>query len=165
MKRITYWPQFFLGLTFNWGALVGYSAIAGTLSPATYALYAAGVFWTLGYDTIYAHQDREDDALIGVRSTALLFGRHTALALIFFYGACLACLALAGYLADLAVLFWPGNLTVYCSFSSYDKLLKLQDCQNLIKTYVSTMFRQISGFRACKSIGQCLGPDFGHPDH
>ena len=108
MKRITYWPQFFLGLTFNWGALVGYSAIAGTLSPATYALYATGVFWTLGYDTIYAHQDREDDALIGVRSTALLFGRHTALALIFFYGACLACLALAGYLADLAVLFWPG---------------------------------------------------------
>lgn len=108
MKRVTYWPQFFLGLTFNWGALVGYSAIAGTLSPATYALYAAGVFWTLGYDTIYAHQDREDDALIGVRSTALLFGRHTGFALIFFYGGCLAALALAGYWAELTVLFWVG---------------------------------------------------------
>ena len=108
MKRITYWPQFFLGLTFNWGALVGYSAIAGTLSPATYALYATGIFWTLGYDTIYAHQDREDDALIGVRSTALLFGRHTAPALIFFYGASLACLAMAGYLAQLTTLFWVG---------------------------------------------------------
>ena len=108
MKRVTYWPQFFLGLTFNWGALVGYSAIAGSLSPATYALYAAGVFWTLGYDTIYAHQDREDDALIGVRSTALLFDRHTGFALIFFYGGCLAALALAGYWAGLTVLFWVG---------------------------------------------------------
>lgn len=112
MKRVTYWPQFFLGLTLNWGALVGYTAITGTLAPAAIALYAAGLFWTLGYDTIYAHQDREDDALIGVRSTALLFGRHTALALIVFYAASLACLALAGYWAGLSILFWPGLVVV-----------------------------------------------------
>lgn len=110
MKRVTYWPQFFLGLTFNWGALVGYAAIMGELAPAAYALYAAGIFWTLGYDTIYAHQDREDDALIGVRSTALLFGRHTALALIVFYTASLGLLALAGYWGGLSVLFWPALL-------------------------------------------------------
>ncbi len=77
MKRITYWPQAFLGITFNWGALVGYAAATGTLDAAAVLLYAAGFFWTLGYDTIYAHQDKEDDALIGVRSTALLLGDAT----------------------------------------------------------------------------------------
>lgn len=108
MKRVTYWPQFFLGLTFNWGALVGYTAIAVQIDSAALVLYAAGLFWTLGYDTIYAHQDREDDALIGVRSTALLFGSHTKTALLFFYGASLSCLAIAGFLAQLSILFWPG---------------------------------------------------------
>jgi len=70
MKRITWWPQAWLGLTFNWGALMGYAAIAGKLSLAAILLYAAGIAWTLGYDTIYAHQDKEDDALIGVKSSA-----------------------------------------------------------------------------------------------
>ena len=66
MKRITYWPQAWLGLTFNWGALMGWAAVTGGLGPAALLLYAAGIAWTLGYDTIYAHQDKEDDALIGV---------------------------------------------------------------------------------------------------
>ena len=74
MKRVTYWPQAFLGLTFNWGALMGYAASQGRLALAPLLLYAAGIGWTLVYDTIYAHQDKEDDALIGVRSTALKFG-------------------------------------------------------------------------------------------
>lgn len=74
MKRITWWPQLWLGLTFNWGALMGYSAMTGQLSAAAFMIYGAGIFWTLGYDTIYAHQDREDDALIGVRSTARKLG-------------------------------------------------------------------------------------------
>jgi 4-hydroxybenzoate polyprenyltransferase len=73
MKRITWWPQAFLGLTFNFGVLMGWSAVTGTIeSQATY-LYISGFFWTLGYDTIYALQDKDDDALIGVRSTARLF--------------------------------------------------------------------------------------------
>ena len=71
MKRFTYWPQFFLGLAFNWGCLVGWAAITGTLSLAPLLLYVGGIAWTLAYDTIYAHQDSEDDALIGVKSTAL----------------------------------------------------------------------------------------------
>ena len=76
-KRFTWWPQVFLGLAFNWGALLGWAAHARGLGAAPVLLYAAGILWTLFYDTIYAHQDREDDALIGVRSTARLFGTRT----------------------------------------------------------------------------------------
>ncbi len=76
-KRFTWWPQVFLGLAFNWGALLAWAAHARDLTAAPVLLYASGIAWTLFYDTIYAHQDREDDALIGVRSTALLFGAHT----------------------------------------------------------------------------------------
>lgn len=96
MKRITFWPQAWLGLTFNWGVLVGYVAIVGSITTPALLAYAGLFFWTLGYDTIYAHQDKEDDALIGVKSTARLFGRHTKSALILIYGACLLLLALAG---------------------------------------------------------------------
>src|SRR5690606_17853561 len=77
MKRITYWPQAWLGLTFNWGVLVGWVAVRGALELAVLPLYVAGIFWTLGYDTIYAHQDKEDDALVGVKSSALALGRLT----------------------------------------------------------------------------------------
>ena len=78
-KRVTDWPQFVLGLAFSWGALVGWSATAGRLSAAPVLLYCGAVLWTIGYDTIYALQDKEDDALIGVRSTARLFGRRSRL--------------------------------------------------------------------------------------
>jgi 4-hydroxybenzoate polyprenyltransferase len=77
MKRITYWPQAVLGLTFNWGALMGWTAVAGSLGWPAIALYAGGIAWTLHYDTIYAHQDKEDDALVGVKSTALKLGTKT----------------------------------------------------------------------------------------
>jgi 4-hydroxybenzoate polyprenyltransferase len=77
MKRITWWPQCFLGLTFNWGALVGWVAVQGDIGWPAIILYAACVFWTLGYDTIYAHQDKIDDAKIGVKSTALRLGKYT----------------------------------------------------------------------------------------
>jgi len=77
-KRFTWWPQVFLGLAFNWGALLAWAAHTGSLTAAPVALYLAGIAWTLFYDTIYAHQDIEDDALIGVKSTARLFGARTA---------------------------------------------------------------------------------------
>ena len=77
MKRYTWWPQVFLGIAFNWGALMGWTAATGSLSLAPFLLYASGMAWTLHYDTIYAHQDKEDDALIGVKSTARLFGART----------------------------------------------------------------------------------------
>lgn len=78
MKRITWWPQAWLGLTFNWGALLGFAAQTGSVDLADLCLYAGCFFWTLGYDTIYAHQDREDDALIGVKSTARLLGAKSS---------------------------------------------------------------------------------------
>jgi 4-hydroxybenzoate polyprenyltransferase len=77
MKRITYWPQLFLGLTFNWGALMGWASVTGGLALPAFALYAGGIAWTLHYDTIYAHQDKDDDALVGVKSTALALGAAT----------------------------------------------------------------------------------------
>ncbi|MGI4878885.1 MAG: 4-hydroxybenzoate octaprenyltransferase [Janthinobacterium lividum] len=92
MKRVTWWPQAWLGLTFNWGALVGWTAIAPP-SAAMAWLYAAGIFWTLGYDTIYALQDIEDDALAGIKSSARALGRHARAGVAVFY---LACIALAG---------------------------------------------------------------------
>ncbi|MSO75627.1 MAG: 4-hydroxybenzoate octaprenyltransferase [Alphaproteobacteria bacterium] len=104
MKRITYWPQAWLGLTFNWGALVGWAAAMDGLGLAPLILYLAGIAWTLGYDTIYAHQDKEDDALIGVRSTALLFGEASPLWLWHFYGLTIVLLAAAGWWAGVA---WP----------------------------------------------------------
>jgi 4-hydroxybenzoate polyprenyltransferase len=77
MKRVTYWPQAFLGLTFNWGALMGWASVTGSLGLPALTLYAGGIAWTLHYDTIYAHQDKEDDALVGVKSTALKLGSRT----------------------------------------------------------------------------------------
>ena len=79
MKRVTYWPQIFLGLAFSWGALMGWAAARGALEWPAFLLYAGSIAWVIHYDTIYAHQDREDDALVGLKSTALLFGaRHQA---------------------------------------------------------------------------------------
>ena len=103
-KRFTDWPQAVLGLTFNWGALLGWAAVAGRVDLPALALYAGGVFWTLGYDTIYAHQDKEDDALVGIKSTALKLGDATRPYLFAFFGAAIFFFALAGQLAHLA---WP----------------------------------------------------------
>ena len=108
MKRITWWPQLFLGLTFNWGALMGWTAVTGAFSPAAMvpavALYVAGIFWTLGYDTIYAHQDKADDVLIGVKSTALRLGAASRRWIAGFYVATVVGIAAAAELAGLA--FW-----------------------------------------------------------
>jgi len=101
MKRITWWPQAWLGLTFNWGALMGYAAVAGGLAPPTLVLYAAGVCWTLGYDTIYAVQDLEDDALAGVRSSARRLGRAAPAAVFVFYVGATALASTAAALARL----------------------------------------------------------------
>ncbi len=105
-KRVTWWPQAMLGITFGWGAPMGYAALAGRVDAVAVAAYAAAIVWTLGYDTIYAHQDREDDALIGVRSTARLFGRNSGPFLAACYGATVALLAGAGWLAGLSALFF-----------------------------------------------------------
>lgn len=109
-KRVTDWPQAVLGLVFSWAAPTGYAAATGMLDGPALALWAAGFFWILGYDTIYAHQDREDDATVGIRSTALKFRETTRPFLAACYGATLALLALAGWLAGLSWLFLPALL-------------------------------------------------------
>ena len=108
MKRITNWPQLVLGLAFNWGALVGWSAVHGSLAWPPLALYLGGIFWTLAYDTIYAHQDREDDLLIGVKSTALQFGENTRGWLAVFFVAALISIDLALWLAGASLIAHMG---------------------------------------------------------
>jgi 4-hydroxybenzoate polyprenyltransferase len=97
MKRITWWPQAWLGLTFNWGALVGFAAQTGGIDIADGMLYAGLFFWTLGYDTIYAHQDKEDDALIGVKSTALLLGERSGRWILGFYAVAFTLILASGF--------------------------------------------------------------------
>ncbi len=108
MKRITWWPQAFLGLTFNWGALLGWAAVTGGLAAPALWLYAAGITWTLGYDTIYAHQDKEDDARIGVKSTALRLGDRSRPWIAGFYTVAILGLGMAQFTAGLNPLFLVG---------------------------------------------------------
>ncbi|KAG9458913.1 hypothetical protein H6P81_003421 [Aristolochia fimbriata] len=112
MKRLTFWPQAYLGLTFNWGALLGWSAIQGSLDPTVVLpLYFSGVCWTLVYDTIYAHQDKEDDLRVGVKSTALRFGSHTKHWITGFGIACVSSLGLSSYNAELGWQIWTVDLS------------------------------------------------------
>ena len=140
MKRITWWPQAWLGLTFNWGALVGWAAVAENLSAAPLLMYAAGFFWTLGYDTIYAHQDKEDDALIGVKSSALKLGRRTKPWLAGFYGATLALLLAAGLGAGLGWPYLLGLLGVAGHFAWQIATLEIDDPANCLKRFRSNRF-------------------------
>jgi 4-hydroxybenzoate polyprenyltransferase len=110
MKRVTYWPQSVLGLAFSWGALMGWAEIFGRLDWPALALYAAAIAWTIGYDTIYAHQDKDDDAIVGLKSTALRFGPATKPWLSLFFGVAVALLALAGYGAGAG---WPFFLGLF----------------------------------------------------
>ena len=107
-KRVTWWPQLVMGFTFGFGAPMGYAAATGHIDAAWITLYAAAIVWDLGFDTVYAHQDREDDALIGMKSTARLFGENTAPFLAACYTATILLLALAGWLAGLSAWFYPA---------------------------------------------------------
>jgi 4-hydroxybenzoate polyprenyltransferase len=107
MKRITYWPQVTLGLAFSWGALMGFAVTLGRIDAAALVLYAGSICWVIAYDTIYAHQDAEDDVLVGIKSTALLFGENTKPALTIFYSAAVVLIGIALWLAGAG---WPAAL-------------------------------------------------------
>ena len=115
MKRITYWPQIVLGLAFSWGALMGWAGAFGRLDGPALLLYAGSISWVIGYDTIYAHQDREDDALIGIKSTALLFGPRTKPMVALFYGVAVILIAAAGFAAGAGLVFALG----LCAFAAH----------------------------------------------
>jgi 4-hydroxybenzoate polyprenyltransferase len=137
MKRVTYWPQFFLGLAFNWGALLGWAAVTGGLTWTPVILYGAGIAWTLGYDTIYAHQDKEDDALVGLKSTALKFGEKTKPWLVLFYGATLALLASSGILAGTGIIFLAGLALAAIHFIWQIATLDVGDPGNCLRRFRS----------------------------
>ena len=137
MKRIIWWPQAVLGVAFGWGALLGWAAMTGGLHAPALALYLSAVFWIIGYDTIYAHQDREDDAIIGVKSTARLFGPNTPLAMMMFYGLAVAFAALAGLLAGLGPWFWLGLVAFGLHLAGQIARLDIDDpalCLHLFKS-------------------------------
>jgi 4-hydroxybenzoate polyprenyltransferase len=108
MKRIIWWPQIVLGLAFSWGALMGFAVTFGRIDLTALVLYAGSIAWVIGYDTIYAHQDAEDDALIGIKSTARLFGAKTRQALILFYGLAVVLIGLAFGLAGAGYMAFIG---------------------------------------------------------
>jgi len=137
MKRFTYWPQIGLGLAFSWGALMGWAATFWRLDPPAYLLYAGAIAWVIGYDTIYAHQDREDDALIGVKSTAILFGARTKPMLTVCYALAVVLIALAGWLAGGGVLFTVGLVAFAAHLAWQVVRLDIDDPLNCLAVFKS----------------------------
>jgi 4-hydroxybenzoate polyprenyltransferase len=137
MKRFTTWPQVVLGLAFNWGALVGYASVTGTLSWATVALYWGGVAWTLVYDTIYAMQDQRDDSIIGVKSTARHFGDKPRRWLFLFAGITLAFWIAAGILARLGLVYYAGLVLIALHFAWQIATLKPNDQADCLAKFKS----------------------------
>ena len=137
MKRITYWPQIFLGLAFSWGALMGWPAAFGRLDWPAVVLYAGSISWVIGYDTIYAHQDREDDLLIGIKSTALLFGENTRPALASFYAGAVVLIGIAGLMAGGGFIFVLGLIAFSAHLAWQVMRLDINDSAHCLKLFKS----------------------------
>ena len=137
MKRFTYWPQVFLGLAFNWGALVGWSAIHGAIAWPAVLLYLGGISWTLAYDTIYAHQDKEDDALIGVKSTALKFGTASVTWIAGFFILAFALIEASLWLAQARLLAHMGVAAAALHAAWQIARLDIDNPQNCLKLFRS----------------------------
>lgn len=134
-KRVTWWPQVAMGFTFGFGAPLGYAAGAGHLGAAWLAIYAAAIAWDVGFDTIYAHQDREDDAIAGIRSTARLFGERTRPFLALCYAATLVLVAVAGWLGGLGALLYPALLLPGAVFAWQVRRLDVHDPAGCLRLF------------------------------
>ncbi len=145
-KRVTWWPQLMMGFTFGFGAPMGYTAAAGRIDAACVVLYVAAILWDLGFDTIYAHQDREDDALVGVRSTARLFGSRTRPFLAGCYAGAIVALALAGWLNGIGAWFYPALLLPAVLLARQVISLDIDDPANCLRL-----------FRANREVGAAVG--------
>ncbi len=139
-KRFTYWPQVVLGLTFKWGALVGWAAVQGGLAVAALVFYAGCVCWTIGYDTIYAHQDKDDDAVLGLKSTALRFGKATAPWLIRFYGAAMLAWVMAAILVGAGPIFYIALAATALHFSWQIVTLDTDDADNCLVRFQANRY-------------------------
>jgi 4-hydroxybenzoate polyprenyltransferase len=137
MKRLTYWPQVVLGLAFNWGALVGWSAVTGSLGWPAVLLYLGSVCWTVGYDTIYAHQDREDDRALGLKSTALRFGERTQTWVGGFYAAAVVLWLAAGFMAGAHLVYVLAVVLVSLQLSWQVTTLDMNDPGNCLRRFRS----------------------------
>jgi 4-hydroxybenzoate polyprenyltransferase len=137
MKRITYWPQIVLGMAFSWGALMGWPAAFGRLDWPAIVLYAGSISWVIGYDTIYAHQDREDDLMIGIKSTALLFGERTATMLTIFYAGAVVLIGIAGLMAGGRLIFVLGLIAFAAHLAWQVLRLDIHDPAHCLRQFKS----------------------------
>ena len=137
MKRITYFPQLFLGIIFNWGVLMGYASIKNTLAPEIFFLYAACIFWTIGYDTIYAHQDKKTDVKIGIKSTAILFGKKTKLCLCMLYLLMILNLVSTGIVFQLTSSFYLITTVILLHLMWQIYTLEINDPKNCLSRFKS----------------------------
>ncbi|MDB5522755.1 MAG: 4-hydroxybenzoate polyprenyl transferase [Rhizobium sp.] len=134
-KRFTNWPQFFLGMAFSWGALMGWAAVFSSISVASVTLYLAAICWTIGYDTIYAHQDKEDDAIVGVRSTARLFGDSTKIWLLAFFAATVLLAAISFVAAGIGFFGWLGLVIAAFMFGYQLIVLDIRDAAQCLELF------------------------------
>ncbi len=137
MKRVTYWPQIVLGLAFSWGALMGWPAAFGRLDWPAIVLYAGSICWVIGYDTIYAHQDRDDDLLIGIKSTALLFREKTRPMLAGFYAGAVVLIGIAGLLAGGQLIFLLGLIAFAAQLAWQVLRLDINNSAHCLKLFKS----------------------------
>jgi 4-hydroxybenzoate polyprenyltransferase len=136
-KRLTPFPQFVLGMVFSWGALAGWAAIKGSLGAPALILFAGGVLWTVGYDTIYAHQDKEDDALLGIGSTAIKFGEDTVSYVGVLYLSAVGLWLLAGALAGMHLIYYLALTLVFLQMSWQVSTLDINDPANCLRRFRS----------------------------
>jgi 4-hydroxybenzoate polyprenyltransferase len=153
MKRITWWPQAWLGLVFSWGALVGWAAIAREVGPPMLLLYAGSIAWVIGYDTIYAMQDREDDALIGVRSSALRMGRHVRIGVALFYTVALALWGWAVWWVRPEPLAFVALVPAAMQLAWQVVTLDEADAGDALDKFRSNRFAGLLVFLACVTVG------------
>lgn len=137
MKRVTYWPQLVLGLAFNWGALMGWAAVKGSLASAPLLLYAGSVLWTIGYDTIYAHQDKEDDLMLGLKSTALKFGDATIDYVGYLYAGAVVFWALAGAAAGAHLIYFTALALISLQLAWQVTTLDITNARNCLRRFRS----------------------------
>jgi 4-hydroxybenzoate polyprenyltransferase len=153
MKRITWWPQAWLGLVFSWGALVGGPAVSGRIEAPSLLLYAGTIFWVIGYDTIYALQDREDDALVGVKSSALALGRWARLGIAICYGLALLLWGLAFRQVRLEAFALIGLLPMAIHLFWQVVTLKPENGEEALAKFRSNRFAGLLMFLACLVVG------------
>lgn len=149
MKRITYWPQIVLGLAFSWGALMGFAVILERIDASAALLYAGSISWVIGYDTIYAHQDTDDDALIGVKSTALLFGERTQILLALFYALAVLLIGLALWRAGAGMFAYAGLAAFAVHLGSQAARIRIDDpalCLRLFRSNRDAGLLLFTGF-------------------